>query len=199
MTRPASVREALHRTGTFMLGVVQSSDWLAIRADQHQPLPQHETVLRPLLAACEEAWVYELREDSQVFDVARHILVRERGKYRIDLSGEPIRGCELLWNASGGQRGSIALVIPSSRFPGRAIYPHCRRAFVIGNSTVPHSAAAIRLARARVGQGHICCLLSRTNGFEWLSVFAPPSQLEPMLAQARSLVVEHALYENSAT
>ena len=192
------VREALIRTGAFMLRVVRSSDWIAVRSNQHVPLPQHETVLRPLLARAAEAWVYELKEDSQVFHAAADILVRQSGKYRIDLSGEPIRGHELLWNASGGQRGSIALVFTDSRFPGSEIYPHCQKAFVIGNSTVPHSAAAIRLARGKVNQGYICSLLSRTNGFEWLSVYAPPSAIESMLAEAQSMVVERALYNQGA-
>ncbi len=198
MAISSNVREALRCTGTFMLRVVPSARWLAIRPNQHQALPEHETVLRPLLAAASEAWVYELRPDSDVFNVARSILVRERGKYRIDLASEPILGYELLWNASGGQRGSIALVFPSSRYVGRDIYPCCQRAFVVGNSTVPHSAAAIRLARSKVESGHICCLLSRTNGFEWISVYAPSSELEPMLEEAQSLVVERALYEQSA-
>lgn len=178
-----------------MLRVMPSAEWLAIRPDQHQALPWHETVLRPLLASTREAWVYEVDEASRIFAVAGHRLHRERGKYRIDLTGDPIRGVELLWNASGGQRGSIVLVIPAARFPLQEVCSNCRQAFVIGNSTVPHTASAIRLARSKVEGGEfVCCLLSRTNGFEWLSIYASPPELEGMLLRAQSLVVERALY-----
>jgi hypothetical protein len=199
MTLPANVREALLRAGAFEIRVMPSASWLNIRPGQHQAIPWHETVLRPLLAAADEAWVYELNEDSKVFEIAGGILRREKGKYRIGLSGDPIRGYELLWNASGGQRGSIALVIPSSRFPALDIYPHCLRAYVVGNPAVSHSASAIRLAKAKAADGQfVCCLLSRTNGFEWLSIHASVPELERMLIQAQSLVVEHALYGHGA-
>lgn len=193
MTLPAHLRESLLSASSFMLRVMPSADWLAIRPNQHQALPWHKTVLRPLLAASTEAWVYALREDSKVFEVARPILQREQGKYRIDVSGDPVSGYELLWNASGGQRGSIVLTIPASAFPAEMIYPHCLQAFIIGNPSVPHTASAIRLAKTKVSDGqYVCCLLSSTNGFEWLSIYAIPTALEGMLMQAQSLVIERA-------
>lgn len=191
-------REALLRAGSFMLRVVSSADWLAIRSEQHQALLAHETVLRPLLSSCSEAWAYEIKEPSPVFAVAKNILHRERGKFRIDLSGDPIRGHELFWNASGGQRGSIALVIPAAVFPAELLYSNCQQAFILGNSTVPHTPGALRFARAKVAGGDtVCCLLSRTNGLEWISVFASPDALESMLLQAQSLVIQRALYADS--
>jgi len=199
MPLPLSIQEALARTGAFTVRVVPSAAWLAIRANQHQTLPWHETVLRPLLRAASEAWVYELKADSEVHRIAAPILEQARGKYRVQLGREPIRGFELLWNASGGKRGSIALVIPESTFPGDEIFPHCQTAFVVGNSTVPHSPSAIRLARKTVSDGHsVCCLLSRTNGFEWLSLYAGANSLEGLLEQAQSFVAEHASYARSA-
>lgn len=192
MTLDPNTRAALLKGGCFVLRVMPSSEWIAIRSDQHQALPWHESVLRPLLAATTEAWAYEIKLASRVHQVAGTRLRLERGKYRIDLTGDAIRGHELLWNASGGQRGSIALVVPRSRW-SHTIYENCQRAFVLGNSTVPHTPAAVRLARAKAQDGeHICCLLSRTNGFEWISVYAAAPDLEALFQQARALVTERA-------
>ena len=58
MPLPPEVRDGLVRTGTFTVRVVPSSDWLAIRTNQHQALPWHETVLRPILRAAH--WVGRL-------------------------------------------------------------------------------------------------------------------------------------------
>jgi len=182
-----------------MLRVMPSADWLAIRANQSQSIPWHETVLRPLIFASSEAWVYELKPESAVFQSASRLLRRDQGKYRIDLTGEPITGHELLWNASGGQRGSIALVMLSSAFPAKDIYANCQQAFVVGNASVPHTASAIRFARAKVADGQfICCMLTRTNGFELVSVYAAVPELQSMLLQAQSLVVQRSLYNNQS-
>jgi hypothetical protein len=198
MALPQNYREALARTGAFTLRVMPSADWLAIRQQQHQPLPWHETVLRPLLKATRSAWVYELDEKSEVFAIAQTIVRRERSKHAIALDGEAIRGHELLWNASGGKRGSIVLSMPAADFPGREIFPHCQEAFIVGNSTVPHTPSAVRFARAAVADGQtLCCLLSRTNGFEWLAIYSTPEHLEELLIEARSLVVNRAWYAPS--
>ncbi len=196
---PENLRQALARTGTFTVRVMPSERWWAIRQHQHQALPWHDTVLRPLLAATTSAWVYELREDTEVFAIAQPLLKRERGKHAIDLAGEAIQGYELLWNASGGARGSIVLMMPIEHFPAEAIFPHCEDAFVIGNPTTPHTPSAIRFARSLVEDGRtLCCLLSRTNGFEWFSIHAGTEVLERLLVQARTLVVKRAAYVESA-
>lgn len=182
---------ALKTTGAFTIRIVPSAAWLAIRSQQNQALPWHETVLRRLLAATVNAWVYELKPGSEAFDSAGGIVRREAGKYAIDLSGEPIKGHELFWNASGGKRGSILMVIPIANFPGNQIFPHCQKAFVVNNHTVPHTPAAIRYARSLLtNEQFVCCLLSRTNGFEWISLYASPDILAKLMTQARSLIPE---------
>jgi hypothetical protein len=199
MPLTTNVRDALIRTGAFTIRVVPSAEWLAIRSQQHQSLPWHDSVLRPLLDAADTAWAYEMKEDAEVFRVAAPILRRERGKYAIDLSSEAIRGHELFWNASGGQRGSVVLSMPLARFPARAVLPHCQSAFVVGNSTVPHTPSAVRLARSLVSTGRtLCCLLSRTNGFEWISLYAAPEPLEALFQEAQSLVTSNQAHAPSA-
>jgi hypothetical protein len=199
MPLSSQIREGLQKTGAFTVQVVPSRDWLALRPNPHQSIPWHESVLRPLLAVTSAAWVYGLKEDSEVFAVARPIVRREGAKHRIDLGAEAIRGHELLWNAAGGKRGSIVLAMPASRFPGQDIFPHCQDAFVVSNSTVAHTPGAIRFARsATADRRTLCCLLSRTNGFEWLSIHSNAARLENLLVQAQSLVVNRAWYAPGA-
>lgn len=191
----AALRAGLARTGAFTVRVMPSDDWLAIRQAQHQALPWHESVLRPLLRAADAAWAYELKHAAEIFAVAGAILRLERGKYAIDLDAEPIVGHELLWNASGGVRGSIVIQMPIARFPGDRVFRHCQDAFVVGNSTVAHSPAALRFARAAVADGKtLCCILSRTNGFEWFSVYTSLPTLESLFVDARSLVARRDWY-----
>lgn len=190
---PLSTEElaALKSKGTFTVRVVPSAAWLAIRSQQNQPLPWHDSVLRPLLAVATQAWAYELKPGSETFESASGIVERKAGKYAVDLSGEAVKGHELFWNASGGKRGSILLVIPAKDFPGSEIFPHCQKAFLINNSTVPHTPAAIRYARAIVdSESSVCCLLSRTNGLEWISFYASHDILSPLLQQAKDLIPE---------
>ncbi len=186
---------ALESKGTFTVRVVPGLAWIAVRADQGMSIPWHEAVLRPLLRATHKAWVYELKPATDVFDAAKEIVTRESGKYAINLDGDPITGRELLWNASGGKRGSIVLEIAAERFPAGEIYPRCQGAYIVSNSTVPHSPAAIRYARTQVeakgaSGDTICCLLSRTNGFEWISIYAAPSRLPALFADARTQIPE---------
>lgn len=186
---------ALQRTGAFTVRVVPQEPWLAIRSQQHQPLPWHESVLRPLLQSADAAWAYELNQAPEILAVAGPLLRRVRGKHAIGLGGEPIRGHELLWNASGGQRGSIVIQIPADRFPGDSVFPHCQDAFIVGNASVPHTPGALRYTRQVVADGRqLCCLLSRTNGFEWVSLHATPAVLAPLLLQARALVARRERY-----
>ncbi|MFN8573725.1 MAG: hypothetical protein U0132_16840, partial [Gemmatimonadaceae bacterium] len=198
MNLPVELQDGLKKKGTFSVRVMPSEAWLANRQAQHQALPWHESVLRPLLQAADAAWVYELKGASEIFAVADGILRPERGKYAIDLNADPITGHELLWNASGGKRGSIVIKIPASRFPGAVVFPNCEEAFVISNSTVGESPAAVRFARACVADGqNLCCLLSRSNGFARFSIYTAMPRLEELFVMARSLVVKAEWYRSA--
>lgn len=180
---------ALHQTGTFKVQVVPTDTWFGMLNDQDRRLPWHDTVLRPLLLAAAETWAYGLDPQSPTFRSGARLLRRHGGKYRVDTSGDPISGCELFWNASGGKRGSIAMVIPEDAFPGDVIFGHCHRAFVVSNPGRSHSPSAVRFARTGLDAGGtLVCLLPETNGFEWFDVFARPATLVALYRQARAVL-----------
>lgn len=180
--------EALTTKRAFTVCVIPSAVYFASRSDQSITLACHETVLRPLLQAAVEGWVYELKESSEAFESGRSILTRQAGKYRIGLDGEPIKGHELFWNAAGGKRGSVVLLFKPAGLPAQQILPHCERVLIFNNPTTPHSPAAIRYVRAATSDGALIGgLLSRSNGMQWLSFHGHPDQLLPLYVQAKAI------------
>src|SRR5574343_289393 len=108
-------------------------------------MPCHREVLLPLLRHASEAWVYALRPDSPALAAAQGILTPCQGKFRVALMGDPVTGHERFWNAGGGERGSIVLVLEATRFP-TDILAYCQKVFIAGNPSVPHTPAAFRFA-----------------------------------------------------
>jgi hypothetical protein len=180
--------ETLIAKRAFTVCVVPSSIWLPTRNNQSVSLPAHEFVLRPLLRCAIEAWAYEMNEVTDVFEAARDILDKRAGKYRIDLSGEPIRGHELFWNAAGGKRGSIALLFRKDEVPGAEVFPYCERAFVVSNPSTPHTPAAYRYSKSATESGEcVVAMFSRSNGLQWLSFHGSFEHIAPLFSQAGAL------------
>lgn len=180
--------ETLIEKCAFTVCVVPSSIWLPTRNNQSVSLPWHESVLRPLLRCASEAWAYEMKEGTDVFESARSILEKQAGKYRVALSGDPIRGHELFWNAAGGKRGSIALLFRKDEVPAAEIFPYCERAFVVSNPSTPHTPAAYRYSKIATASGEfVVGMLSRTNGLQWLSFHGSYELVSSLYSQARAL------------
>ncbi|HEY9171861.1 MAG TPA: hypothetical protein VI136_06220 [Verrucomicrobiae bacterium] len=90
-------RELIHAQGHFFVCLTPES--IRHHYVESAPLPAHELVLRPLLNATSDCWVYGLKPDSPILQRSSRILRLEKGKHRVLLSEEPILGHELLWNA----------------------------------------------------------------------------------------------------
>lgn len=179
----------LNESPTFQVKVVPSDLWWGMLSSQDQSLPWHETVLRPILQAATEAWAYELPEGSEVLQSAGALVTKKQGKFSIDLTAEPIRGHELFWNASGGKRGSIVIVLPRAGFPAREVFPHCHKVQVIGNPSAAHTPSALRFARAKLSDGrNWVCVFPRNNGFEYFDLYAPQGDIVPLFSHASALV-----------
>jgi hypothetical protein len=170
-------QEEILRTGAFMVTLLPRKWWESGMRDD-TAWPYHEHVLRPLLEASSEAWVYSTKPKSRAELAAEGLLARSKGKFRILSNGNPVEGRECFWNATSGDRGSVVFVLPVDRFPGEAVFPHCWDPGVLGNFTAAHTPSAVRYARAKVSEGdQIVCMLSRNNGFQWLFVLASPQKL----------------------
>ena len=94
----------------------------------------HEQIIAPLLQNTLAAYAYNGRKDSIVgaFGSVEHplnlsdfgFLVRERGKFRLDLARECVNGAEIFWNASSFRRGS-AVVLLEGEFDMAPILRRC--------------------------------------------------------------------------
>lgn len=187
----AAQESRLSESLTFQVKVVPTDIWWSMLATQDQPLPWHETVLRPILQSATQAWAYELPEGSAVQRSAGAIVAKRQGKFALDLGAELIHGHELFWNASGGQRGSIAIVSPVAAFPGSKVFPHCHKALVVGNPSVAHSPSALRFAKAKLASGNnVVCVFPRNNGFEYFDLYVPQQAILTLFSQALALVPE---------
>lgn len=177
-TEAAEVRKFVAQTGTFSMGLVSGRQWYY---DEKSKLPVHEKVLRPLLEAASECWAYGLTERSAVFKAAKGILTRVKGKYRVALEGDPISGHELFWNAQGGQRGTIVILIPRAKFDAKRIFSHCKDVWSFDNFLTGHSPAAIRFARESViASDSVAVCLPRNNGIEWMDVYVNPKRVQKL-------------------
>ena len=128
--------------GTFSVQLVSSSTRWHYREDGK--LPAHDKVLRPLLKVATECWAYGIKPASDVYLAASDILERDKGRYRICLEGDPVGGHELFWNAHGGKRGTIVILVPRLKFDAEAIFRGGHEAFVVANFRTGHTPAAIR-------------------------------------------------------
>ena len=90
-------------------------DEIAGRARDDDHTSAHEQIIAPLLKNALAAYVYNGRKDSIVgaFGSVEHplnlsdfsFLVRERDKFRLDLSRECVNGAEIFWSACSFRRG----------------------------------------------------------------------------------------------
>jgi hypothetical protein len=144
--------------------------------DERASLPAHDSVLRPILRIAEEALVYGLNPTSEVGQAAAQCVQSERGRHRLLLDRELIVGHELFWNATGGQRGTIAIRCKAEALLRAGVFSSCYRPNIMLNVGAAHTPSAIRLARQFVadGESEVICL-PRNNGLAWADVFAPPT------------------------
>lgn len=168
------VREVVARAGTFSVQLVSRTTW---HYDEAAKLPAHEEILRPLLSVSTECWAYGVTPSGAVYQAASAMLERARGKYRVCLEGDPIGGRELFWNASGGKRGTIVMIVPRHEFDSERIFRGGHAAYVTVNFRSGHTPAAIRFARQRVESSDVIAVcLPRNNGIEWMDIHVARSK-----------------------
>jgi hypothetical protein len=137
--------------------------------DQH--LPTFETFLRPILQNCLACFVYGISEENINLQLST-ILMKDKGKYRLDLTKEVISGYEFFWNSSFPDRGSIVILLDPPEIDFPAIFSNCFESFVFDNSNSGQTLGAVRFCKKQAEEGLVALCLSDTNGFQWIDVFA---------------------------
>jgi hypothetical protein len=119
--------------------------------------------------------IYGIKEESRIYKASSSILNPDKGRHRIVLSGDPISGHELLWNAHGGERGSIVIITERAALCAEQIFSHCYFPHVCDNTGSGHTPSALKLARQAIKQPDVVVvILPRNSGMEYMDVFASP-------------------------
>jgi len=94
--------------------------------NEHESLTAHDKVIRPLFKKSVDTFVYGLTDTSELLNLNRDILIKDKGKYRFDKTKECITGHEYLWNATTWKRGSIVIIVKKD-FDFTDIFKHAFR------------------------------------------------------------------------
>lgn len=150
------------------------------RDDDHTSA--HEQIIAPLLQNALAAYIYNGRKDSIVgaFGSIEHplnlsdfsFLVRERGKFRLDLARECINGAKIFWNACSFRRGSVVVLL-EGEFDLTPILRRCTEISIDETPNMGSSPSATKLAKRAMSEGRIAVLFSAGGGIEWMDIYAP--------------------------
>ena len=166
---------------------------IAGRAREGDHTSTHDQIIAPLLQNALAAYVYNGRKDSIVgaFGSVEHplnlsdfsFLVRERGKFRLDLARECVNGAEIFWNACSFRRGSVVVLL-DGEFDLVPILRRCVEIDIDETPNMSNSPAATKLAKRAMSEGQIAVLFSASNGIEWMDIYAPGAVQEKILKLA---------------
>jgi len=161
------------------------------RDDDHTSA--HDQIIAPLLQNALAAYVYNGRKDSIVgaFGSVEHplnlsdfnFLVRERGKFRLDLARECVNGAEIFWNACSFRRGSVVVLL-DGEFDPAPILRRCAEIDIDETPNMGNTASATKLAKRLMSKGQIAVLFSAGGGIEWMDIYAPEAVQDKILKLA---------------
>ena len=174
------------------------------------PLPVFEKVIRPMLNASNKAFIYLPKNGAQedydnsialclqvpslmgsvapaiiqALDLSTEdILVKERGKYRLDKTKDCITKHEYLWLANGYRRGSIIINLPRD-FDFLSVLPHCYTPKELLNPILGQSPGAVKMCKEIKDNGGIAVIFSASNGLEFMDIYAPNEVINSILTNA---------------
>ena len=166
---------------------------IASRARKDDHTSAHDQIIAPLLQNALAAYVYNGRKDSivEAFGSVEHplnlsdfsFLVRERGKFRLDLARECVNGAEIFWNACSFRRGSVVVLL-EGEFDMAPILHRCAEISIDETPNMGNSPAATKLTKRAMSEGRIAVLFSASNGIEWMDIYAPGAVQEKILKLA---------------
>ena len=157
---------------------------IAGRAREGDHTSTHDQIIAPLLQNALAAYVYNGRKDGSVEHPLNlsefSFLVRERGKFRLDLSRECVNGAEIFWNACSFRRGSVVVLL-DGEFDPAPILRRCAEISIDETPNMGNSPAATKLAKRAMSEGRIAVLFSASNGIEWMDIYTPEAVRDKIL------------------
>jgi hypothetical protein len=154
--------------------------------DKKGKLPAHDLVIRPLLENCMYCYVYELKNDDELYINNKDILIKEKGKYKFDTTKECIAGHEYLWNATGGKRGTIIIILENNLGIFDKILKHTFIDIgwdipVVDNPNAGNSISAVKKCKEEMKKGNIGICITRNNGLENMFIYIEQKYKDELL------------------
>ncbi|MBC9909928.1 hypothetical protein [Chitinophaga varians] len=140
--------------------------------EETEPMPGHETVIRPLLENCLYALVFGIKKDSELYKANADILISDKGKFRLDTSKDCLTGHAYLWNARTWTRGSIIIVLKPDAVDFNDLFPHTYRPSFNDTPNSGNTLSAVKKCGEEAEAGNIAICFSASNGTEWISIYA---------------------------
>jgi hypothetical protein len=139
--------------------------------EENHTFPEHDLVIRPLLENCIYSYIYVPKENIGTYSNNKDILIREKGKYRLDLSKECIKGHERLWNCYDYDNDhhnycSIIIIMKSDFNLFDKIFENTFNPSVMGTPNTGNSISALKKCKEEMEKGNFgiciswCCNLS---------------------------------------
>ena len=138
--------------------------------NERETLPAHDKVIRPLFKNSVDSYVYGLTDKSELLNLNRDILIKDKGKYRFDKTKECITGHEYLWNATTWKRGSIVIILRKD-FDFTEIFKNTYRPGLLGTPNSGSSPSATKKCKEAADKGDVGICFPASNGIEWIQIY----------------------------
>jgi hypothetical protein len=117
-----------------------------------------------------DSYVYGLTDKSELLNLNRDILIKDKGKYRFDKTKECITGHEYLWNATTWKRGSIVIILKKD-FDFTDIFKNTYHPGFLGTPNSGSSPSATKKCKETADKGDIGICFPASNGIEWIQIY----------------------------
>jgi hypothetical protein len=140
--------------------------------DKNKKFPAHNLVIKPLLERCIYCNFYGIKNDSEIYRKNKEILIKEKGKYKLDTTKECIEGYEYLWNTYSGERGSIIIILKNDLKNFNEILKHTYNPSYDHTPNMGNTLAAVKKCKEEVENGNIAVCITRNNGIEFMQIYS---------------------------
>jgi hypothetical protein len=147
-------------------------------------VPAHDFVLKPLLENCLYSYVYGIKESNELYQKNRDILIREKGRYRLDTTKECVYGHEHLWSATGWERGSIIIILKNNTNLFNEIFKYTYNPCFFATPNMGNTISAVKKCREEMENGNTGICLSASNGMEWIQIYARQENIDELFELA---------------
>lgn len=165
---------------------------------EEMPLELYQTVLPLILEKAISAYVYQGgKEAFYLYGKWNHpinlaeipFLIRDKGKYRFDLTKDCITGYEFFWNAWAAKRGSIVITLPKD-YNFVPIFGRTYNSGLVDNPNSGNTISATKRCKQEVLNGNIAVLFPASNGCEYLYIYTDVENRDRLLSAAETICLK---------